>query len=296
MTRSQVKCLFEGVMWAVLFAFGIVLAFVSLSGCGGYAEDPDVTELGDEAIEVAGEPLPEPEGETEKVTGYQVGYGWRRDLSGSNARCLGNGAQPNSQVCVLPPNKTIRIRVTGTGMSASQKTLVESLVDGWILRFADDFNTYSFSRVTVDPDINISFGEVPGSITSSIHTYAHANQSGGFTIDDFGSPGTWEKYGLISCTIDNASILADFDTVTKEDSIRSHAVDYCVNKAVGIGSGGSNTGRSYAIATTPGVFKGQDASAFVRCQANSYQAGDLTIIDFCGVDLVPCPCAGLSDN
>lgn len=270
--------------------YSSILALLLLAACGGDVgdelgqaepEQPDQAEL-DQA---------DPElGIAEQAAMVDAGktFGFRADLAGSNSRCGGTVA---TEVCVVPPDKTVTFRATGTGMSAGQKTEAESLIDGFLIRLADDFPTYTLSRITSGTaDVMVSYGTQPGTNKNSIHTYAHATQSGGTTLNDFGATGTWIKYGSVQCVIDNQKIQNDF-LASQEPKVRSHAIDYCLLKGLGTGSGGGAVSRPHAIAVTPDAVKVNSLSNKTWCIADSYQPAGNDVTFF----LDPF-CSGQTDN
>lgn len=259
MTNHKFQVWVTTLLWLVLACLA-TFVMVTFTGCGG------VTGFDDDAL-ITEE---EPEELTELAQEYILDagdYGFRIDLADSNARCA-LSSPPNGQVCVVPPNRQVTFMVSDIGISSTQKPEVISLVDGWITRFADDFPLWTFTRVTSGtPDVEFRYGPNSGTNVNSIHSYAHALNSGGSTLDDFGASGTWMKNGTIQCTIDNTSIVNDF-LLAEEPRVRSHAVDYCAFKGVGIGSGGGTT-RGHAIAVTPGAVKNSSASERVKCLAQN---------------------------
>lgn len=205
-------------------------------------------------------------------------YGFRIDLADSNTRCVTVNAL-QSQVCVLPGDKNVTVRVTGTGMSAGQKAEQESLVDGQVVRFGGDFpgfggGAWTLARVTSGGDVLISHGTLPGTNKNSIHTYAHVTVSGATTLDDSGRSGTWMKGGTINCTIDRVKIGNDF-TAAERPRVLAHASDYCTMKGFGLGSGGLNT-RPTTIPVTPAAVKVGSVGDRDWCSVNSYTATGTT--------------------
>lgn len=268
------------IKWAVLAA---ALA------CGGesYEDGALITETDDDPSFAT----------TEQDVTFIPQYGFRRDLASSNTRCLNPGV--NSQACMLPPDKTYTVRVTGTGMSATQKIEAVGLVGGFIAAFKDELTSWTMSQLTGSSggDVQISYGTLPGTAKTSIHTYAHATATGASTLEDFGATGTYEKYGTISCTVDRAKIVQDFSTAQQPRVLR-HALYYCANMGLGLGSGGA-TSRATAIVVTPDVNKSENLGDYSKCMANTYSptTDPNQIFAVCGPGtFITCPCADKTDS
>jgi hypothetical protein len=267
-----------------LVQVGIVLS--ALTACGGLAGNEEPFEQEHETVE-------------QSVT-YIPAYGFRSDLSDSNTRCNHN-TTVSGHTCNYPPNKALTLRCTGTGMTAAQKTVCEQKLDGFIAAFSGEMPSWNITRVNSgNADVMISYGaNTSSNPTTSIHRYARATVSGATTLNDFGATGTYQKYGTVNCTVDRARIVAD-TTGTQQDRVLGHALHFCAWKGAGVGSGGA-ANRSYSIAVTPDTNKSQNMSAMVACMVETYdpttQPSDVfPVCGDVGGLIIPCNCAGLTDN
>jgi hypothetical protein len=220
-------------------------------------------------------------------------YGFRSDLSSSNTRCLGSNTAVATQVCNVPKDKTPSYFVTGTGMSAAQKTDAQQKIDGFIASFAGQFPTWTMSRITSNADINISYGALnSGNPKTSIHRYVKLTT---VAADNLGAPafggiGTWRKYKPSSvCTIDRPRIIADFSTTTQQTNVLRHALGTCFSFGLGLGTGGGVT-RPNAIAVTENAVKSVNFSEYAKCLVNKF---DPTVPEFFSIIF---NCVGLTDN
>jgi hypothetical protein len=262
-------------MKRIMMILGMMLA----AACGG--------ELGDY----------EPEFETaEQDVNFIATYGFRNDLPDSNTRC-DSGTQVNSHSCNYPPNKTLTVRCTGTGMTAAQKTVCEQKLDGFIAAFSAELPTWSMSRINSGTaDVNISYGTNSSTnAKTSIHRYAKATVSNPTLLDDFGSTGSYFKYGSINCTVDRARIVVD-TTMLQQDKVLTHAIHFCAHKGLGFGAGG-HFNRSHSIVVTPDTYKSENLSPLNVCMAQTYDPTGNTVFPICGLEFFPpCLCSGAADN
>lgn len=255
------------------------LMIVAAAACGG--------ELGDNESEFE---------TTEQDVTFIATYGFRNDLADSNTRC-NSGTSDNNHSCNYPPNKALTVRCTGTGMTPDQKTVCEQKVDGFIAAFSGELPTWTMSRINSGTaDVNISYGTNSSSNPkTSIHRYAKASVSSPTLLDDFGSTGSYFKYGSINCTVDRSRIVAD-TTALQQDKVLTHAIHFCAHKGLGFGSGGHHS-RSHSIVVTPDVYKSENLGALNVCMAQNYDAAGNTVFPICGLEFYPpCLCAGVSDN
>jgi hypothetical protein len=267
-------------------AIGALCVAWALIGCGGSVDDEAlITETDDQPDEAL---------EIEKSILDASDYGWMALGVGiGNVECTMTSNSGTSGNCYIPTDKTVKYKVTGTGMSATQKADIEALVDGSILRLAGDYSGWTISRVTSGTaDVNISFGSNPGTNKNSIHSYVYGTPSSLVVQDDLGRTGTYSKFGSLACDISHTNIVRDFNS-SQQPKVRAHAVDVCFGLGVGTGTGGSVT-RPHAVAVTPAALKQDAPSDRNKCLALNYNAtgnGLLVNSDFNGLSV----CAGQND-
>lgn len=217
------------------------------------------------------------------------GIGFRVDLSGSQTRCVVPGLA--SQICLVPPDKTITTRITSDGISASEKTALEGTVTTVYANWETQLNdpTWDLALTTSNGDVNVRYGTLTGGAITSIHRFARVTifNSGAAMTEDEG-PGVWKKYsGSLTCTIDKAAIDANFNTQAKRDRVRSHALYYCMLKPMGIGSTSAAVTKAYTIATTPDNAKDITLGDKVKCliqTLDSTSGTSLTLHSDCNDD------------
>ncbi len=234
-------------------------------------------------------------GELEQEVFVHDTFGFRSDLSGSNTRCAQSFGGPN-QTCIIPPDRAISTRITGTGMSPGEKTALEGIVLTINADWDSQLNTnWSFTLAGGGTgDVNVEYGTLTGGATSSIHRFARVtilNLSA--PLDDQGLNGTWRKYvngtGL-TCVIDKSAINATWSNQLQRDRVRSHALYYCMQKAMGLGSSGSTVFKSYSISTTPDNAKDITLGSKVKCLLNGYDPGGSATLHVNG------DCANVTDD
>lgn len=206
-------------------------------------------------------------GELEQAVSSDVRMGFRIDVTGSDTSC---GTGLSTEMCLLPPSKTVTFRATGEGMSASQKTDAETQIDDSISVWGNDVpSTWTMSRLTSgNANVNIRYATLPGTNKNSIHTYSRITTVHGTTALSDSVIGEHAIFNRLTCTVDNAKINADFLTAQRP-KVRKHAIQHCMTKGLGLGAGGG-TGRAYAIAVTPDAFKNTDFAGTRRCWMSQY--------------------------
>jgi hypothetical protein len=234
---------------------GLIAAL--LVACGG--------DLGDEAEF----------GQLEQGYTAPQGYGYRVDLPNSQTRCFEPFGAPAGQVCVLPPDKVVRIRISSDGIGSAERTELEDLARVVYSNWETQLNGNSGWDLDVtsssSADISVRYGTLSGEPITSIHRFARMTTINNTSaLNDEGWSTEWRRYtGSNVCTIDKAAINASFSTTLERTRVRSHALYYCMLKPMGIGSRSSAVTKAYTIAVTPANAKTTTLGSRVRCYLNS---------------------------
>lgn len=246
-----------------------MLMAASALACGGNADTgPD--ESGDAYEE---------EGLDEKASS-NFGYGFESVEASHGTVNVGCGNNIN-KFCMYPGDKSRKFCVTGTGMTAAQKTEAEADVDAILPTFASQFGGagWSFSRSCSNtPDVLIEYGNISASqAKTNIMGYVSAMPQAGSLNQVFplGAGGThWQQKpvtGQFVVRVDRAQIITDFDSTAREQRVRRHAL-YGGMYAAGAGLGfrSNHTNQNTSISITQDSAKVLTLSATELCRANGY--------------------------
>lgn len=256
-----------------------ILLVAALAACGGQSDDGfeyDVPEQEQEQEQISDD-------EIDDKAASQFGYAYE---AVENSHGVQNVACANRQNrhCMYPDTKTRKFCVTGTGMTAGQKTEAEADVDAILPAFATQFGGtgWSFSRSCSNtPEVLIEYGNISAAqIKSSILGYVSVMpQSGSLTqVFPGGASGAhWQQKtsGQWVVRVDRPQIITDFDTTNREQRVRRHAL-YGGMYAAGAGLGfiSAHTNRVTSIVITQDSAKLTDVSTSEKCRVDGFTPTD----------------------
>jgi hypothetical protein len=251
-----------------------------LFACGGEADDPEQASV-DGADVAIDEPAADDIvlGTAEQPITVKGLHGV--NYNGDPYRCqliVGTGG---SDTCLYPRDTSRSICVTGTGMTAGQKTEAEADVDAILPTFASQFGGWAFSRSCSSPDVNLEYANISASQTStSILGYVRVIPT--TPTGPLVEPGTFPTFnlwkgsfyvegsGATKLRVDRPQIVADF-AAADQQRVRRHALYGGMYAALtGIGFTPDHTNRVTSIATTPATAKSTSVSTQEKCRVNGY--------------------------
>lgn len=255
------------------------LLVCALVACGG---EIDGNELPDR---VPNESLYEqPDvGSIEQEAVSQFGYGFN-GLAATHGVQNFACANRTTDNCIYPRDRSRRFCVDSTSMTPAQFTEANADVDAILPTLTSQFGAvgWTFSRNCSSPDVQISYGSVPGTsfVTSILPYVSITAQSGGLTqVFPSGAGGNhWQQTsGPLFVMVDRAQIVLEFGSAADEQRVRRHAI-YGGMYAGGVGLGftSAHTNRVTSIPTTPGVAKLPSVSTSEQCRVNNYDPTDPT--------------------
>lgn len=242
-----------------LFKFAILLCW--LVACGS----PEPQDL--EAMELD---------QAEQPVSVEInGYGWRSDGTNVGMRCSGGST---SQVCNVPLNKTIRVKVDTTGMVAQDIPKATAQRDSMVAAYNNQFSGSGWSVSTQTSNLSI---EWKAGTVSSLGTADDWRQFARPSCVSFATltetvDGSYRTCGSIVVTVDYDKIFGTFGDAGMS-AVLKHIYGASIEMRLGSGLQTNDSTRISYNKISSTAARNSTMTTREKCRINAYVTGGASV-------------------
>lgn len=249
----------------------LICALITFLACG--APDTIPLEFGPEPEELA---------EVEQAQVAELnGGGYRVD--GEEVQNMCTGGASAAQKCMLPTDKSIRVKLSTSGMDPTDAAEATAALSTIISSLNTQFlgTGWSWSNQTIQPDINIVEGVVSNfAAATDLRFYERiaCNTQGAAMTEPVAAPGTYHRCTTATATVDYDKIFGSFGQGNKKNVI-FHAIGAAAIAPAGLGLNSSHTGK-ISSRVTSGSTKSSTLQDREKCRVNAQNLSNTSTISF----------------